>query len=1031
MINRFLIFCFSLTIFVQADEVDFQRDVRPILSENCFQCHGPDANTREADLRLDRKLGLYEERDGGRIIDQEKPSEGLLLQRLTTDDDDLRMPPIDSGKELKPDQIELIRKWISEGADWQEHWSFSTPEKVEPPKTKFDDWGRNEIDSFVANKLQANGLSPEADADRRTLIRRLYLDLIGLPPSSKDVHSFLRDSSSNAYEKVVDSLLQSDHFGERMALSWLDQARYADTNGYSIDGGREMWLWRDWLIHAFNQNMPFDQFIVEQLAGDLLPQATTDQLVATGFNRNHMITHEGGTIPAENLVNYVSDRVRTTGEVFLGLTIGCAQCHDHKYDPISQKDYYRFFAYFNSIEDRGLDGNSGVNAVPKIKATSVLARHSNEVESLRNELVTLQSTFRDYLQTDDFTRYLSRWESEARLELESLGKDMKLHPVEVLKVTSPNRGSAYQVLDDGTVYIPNGHGRSPSVSAKIDVDGITGLRIVFSPDEKFPGKGIGHGRKNGFQGSLLLTSFSASATTVASDQVDLFKLIDIKKATASNSHKTHPPVHSLDPRDQNGWSPGDKVKTPQHITYQFRSEINASETPFVTVMLVWGGGHGLVGGKYKIYAMTGKDDGSTIPKKIQDILMLEKETRTDDQSQQLADYYASIAPELANSRYQISNLQERIRRLSEPQEVMVMNVSAKPRKTFILNRGQYDQPGEEVFAGTPASLPKPLKEMEANRLGLAKWLVQPNHPLTSRVAVNRVWQIFFGTGIVATSADFGSQGTPPTHPQLLDWLSVDFVQNDWDIKRLIKQIVMSSTYRQRSVISNKKLEIDPNNQLLSRGPRFRMDAEIIRDNVLKISGLLVNRIGGPSVKPYQPFGLWREVSHYGSTPATAQVFVQHHGEHLYRRSMYTFWKRTLPHPAMASFDAPNRELCTVRRSRTNTPLQALVMLNDPQFVEASRVFAERIMRFDDDSIERIHYAFEEALARLPSSQEEAVLLRTLERELNRFRKDEDAAKHRVSIGEAPRDTKLDVAEHAAWSTVAQLILNLSELVTKN
>ena len=1004
-----------------AERIDFNRDIRPLLSDNCFACHGPDANHREADLRLDQRESLLDVERA--IVISENPDGSELLARIISDDPDLKMPPPGSGKELKAEEIQRIRDWIEQGAQWQEHWAFAPPMRSQLPAVEETSWARNEIDHFVGARLKESGQEPSDEADRRTLIRRLYFDLTGLPPTVDQVNAFCEDTRSDAYEALVDQLLDSPHFGERMAVAWMDQARYADTNGYSIDGGRHMWLWRDWVIDAYNQNLPFDQFVIQQLAGDLLPETTIDQRVATGFNRNHMITHEGGTIAEENIVNYVADRVKTTSEVFLGLTMACAQCHDHKYDPITQQDYYRFFAFFNTLSDRGHDGDGGRNATPKLRARSVLRKNQAEIQAIESELSELRARMKETLPSQ------VEWEEEARERLAQRGQNLQLHPVEVIKVTSPNRAAPYDVMEDGTVFLPSASGRSPSISAKIDQDNITGLRLVFEPHESFPEKGLGHGRGRSMNGSFLLTAFTASATTVPSDQVDLYGQLDIARVTASYSHPDFPPVDCLDERDANGWSPHPKNQEPQHITFQLNQPLHASQTPYVTAMLVWGGGHGLTGGKYRLYAISGEDDGSEIPPAIQELLELSSDQRSPEQQIAIRDYHNSACEPLRNVRHRIGNLEERLRHMTEEHEVMVMDIANQPRDTFMLARGQYDQPTTKVTPGTPASLPPLPADAPMNRLGLAQWLVQTDHPLTARVAVNRLWQLFFGVGLVGTSADFGSQGEPPSHPELLDWLSVEFVENGWNTKAMVKQIVMSATYRQSSQVTPEQLRIDPQNRTLSRGPRFRLQAEFVRDNALALSGLLVTRLGGPSVKPYQPYGLWKEISHYGSTPATAQVFVQDHGDDLYRRSMYTFWKRTVPPPSMMSFDAPNREVCTVARLSTNTPLQALVLLNDPQFVEASRAFGAKMMVRPGDLDEKLTFAFEQATARPPTSDELDIIRGTFERELKRYQKDPKQAAQYLRIGESDQ-AFLEVTEHAAWASVGMLLLNLSETITK-
>lgn len=1027
-----LSFSISGPILFAEEKVDFQRDIRPILSNTCFHCHGPDENHQEAGLRLDTKEGAFGDHHGDPAIVPGDPKRSVAIARIFAEEEAELMPPIDSQKTLKPEEKELLRKWVEQGAEWEEHWSFVAPQKTTPPVTK-ENWGHNEIDHFVLARLEQKGLKPSPAADRRTLIRRLSLDLTGLPPTSDEVEAFVNDESPNAYEKLVDRLLASPRYAERMTLQWLDLARYADTNGYSIDGGRHMWLWRDWVIDAFHQNKPYNEFIIEQLAGDLLPEATSWQKIATGFNRNHMITHEGGTIPAENLTNYTVDRVKTTGEVFLGLTMGCGQCHNHKYDPISQKDFYRFFAYFNTLEDRGLDGNSGINAGPKLKHRTELKLATSELEQIDQQLSELQQQL---AQPDP--RQFADWEKKAREHLQIRGENFQLHELEVLKASDPNRGSNFEVLENGRVFVPGPSGRSPSISMKVkgEVKQLSGLRIEFYPNEKFPEKRTGHGKEGSFPGSFILTSLSASATALPSAQVDLYKRLKIKEVTASASHEEYPPEDCLDPRDHNGWSPYPHDTQQQHLTVSFDQPLDVTGSPFITTMLVWGDGkfgygQRLIAGEYKIFGISGVDTDSYIPAEIQPILELTAEQRTDEQKSHLLKFYSHIAPEFKNTHYQIANLQERKEFLTSEFETMVMNTSAKPRETHILNRGQYDQPLEKVEPGTPGCLPPLPENAGQNRLALANWLVAAEHPLTSRVTVNRLWEVLFGLGIVSTSADFGSQGEPPTHPELLDWLAVDFQEHGWNVKRLLKQIAMSATYQQSSAGTPQLWKEDPQNRLLARGPRFRLQAEMIRDAALKVSGLMNEQIGGPSVNPYQPEGLWREVSHYGSSPATAQVFVQDHADKLYRRSMYTYWKRTVPPPNMQTFDAPNREVCTINRARTNTPLQSLVLLNDVQFVEASRNFAQRIMTEPPaDLTQRLQFAFEEALSREPSEKELGMLKAAFEQELKKYQADPQSANRLIEVGESERDQSLAPSELAAWTSIASMIFNTYEFITR-
>ncbi|QDT92335.1 DUF1553 domain-containing protein [Gimesia algae] len=1008
--------------------VDFSRDIRPILSNNCFFCHGPDEKHREADLRLDTREGAFES-----VIVPGNLKESALIERILSDDPDMQMPPAESGKKLKPAEIELLKQWVAQGATWQEHWAYIKPERAALPEVKQKDWPQNEIDYFVLSRLEKAGLKPAKPADKRTLVRRLYLDLLGLPPSKEEVEAFVKSDDPRAYEKLVDRLLETPQYAERMTLKWLDLARYADTNGYSIDGGRHMWLWRDWVIDAFHKNKPFNEFITEQIAGDLLPEATPWQKVATGFNRNHMITHEGGTIPEENLVNYTVDRVKTTSEVFMGLTMGCAQCHDHKYDPITMQDFYQFFAYFNRLEDRGLDGNSGVNAGPKLSVKTELSFASEELKSLDAELKRLQ------VELDHPDEAAMRhWEVATQQQLAERGKNLKLHELEIVKVSDPNTRSEFETSEAGHILALAASGRSPSISLKVKpgVDQLTGLRIVFYPNEKLPEGGIGHGKKESFPGGFILTSLAASGTAIHSDQLDLYSIFNIAKITASESHPDYPVQDCLDPRDHNGWSPAPHNQSQQHLTVTFDKPYETKDSKYITVMLVWGGGkfggrQALMAGDYQVLGISGVDDGSNLPPAIQTILAVDPEKRDAMQQSALKEYYSQIAPELENIRYQLVNLQERRQMLTDSFETMVMNTAAKPRETFILNRGQYDQPTVKVSTGVPGFLPGLPEQAPANRLALAEWLTSRENPLTTRVAVNRFWEMLFGQGIVSTTADFGSQGDPPTHPQLLNWLAVEFYEQGWDVKHIMRKILLSATYQQSSTGTPELWKEDPQNRLLARGARFRLQAEAIRDATLKVSGLLVERVGGASVNPYQPEGLWREVSHYGSSPATAQVFVQDHGEKLYRRSMYTYWKRTVPPPNMQTFDAPNREVCLVSRARTNTPLQSLVLLNDVQFVEASRNYAERIMKEGGEGIEsRIRFAFEEALGRPPAEWELKTVQAAYQRELKNYQADERAAVALLNQGESDRNPGLPTAEAAAWTAVASMIFNTYEFITR-
>ncbi|MCC9654793.1 PSD1 and planctomycete cytochrome C domain-containing protein [Rhodopirellula halodulae] len=1024
--------------------LQFNRDIRPILSETCFHCHGPDEHGRRADLRLDTLEGATEDLGGYQPIVPGDLESSEAWNRITSDDPDLLMPPPESHLVLTAEQKTLLKRWIEEGAVYEGHWAFIPPAEPKVPQVDFEEegsdsnWVRNDLDRFVAQRLAEAGMVPSPEADPRTLIRRLTLDLTGLPPSPDEVERFVSDYQPDgepAYEETVNRLLRSPHFGERMALPWLDQARYADTNGYSIDGGRHMWLWRDWVIQAYNDNMPFDQFLMEQLAGDLLPNATASQRIATGFNRNHMITHEGGTIPEENLTNYTADRVKTTSEVFLGLTMGCAQCHDHKYDLISQREYYEFFAFFNELEDRGLDGNAGRNAAPQMQAQTVLK--TDELESLQTELQQLH----DELATT--TEGLDRWLKQQRKTEQNRGDQFALVPIELQDVSSPNMRGDFDFSPDGTVTIeqPSGglNGMSHSLRLATGEDSqlpIHGLRIVFQPRE-LPPKKTDDVTKEPTPPQMALTPFAGSvpkvttilvsATQQPAEQVDYHSQVAFDQVTASSQPEGHPADSVLTEDNSLWWQPADG-QTEQHLTLTFDRPIDPKQTPFMSVLLVFGQNQSMPF-QWQVQPFTGNDTDSRWSDSLIAAIQEEPATWDDAKRATVLQAFRKHSPELRPLRVRVANLEERVNVLTAAHSTMVMNTATKPRETFVLDRGQYDSPTDRVTPQVPRVLPE-LSSESSTRLDLAKWLIAPEHPLTSRVAVNRLWALFFGTGLVATSADFGSQGEYPSHPELLDHLATQFVQSGWNQKELIRQIVGSATYRQQSRATAEQLELDPQNRLLARGPRFRLPAEFIRDQALAVSQLLVPRIGGPSVQPYQPPALWKEVSHFGSTPATKQVFVQDHGEKLYRRSLYTIVKRTSPHPAMSAFDAPSREMCVMQRGATNTPIQALVTLNDPQFAEAARALAERLLTGDDTDSERVERAYQIVLGRAAKPAEQSAMKQFLLSQRERFSQSPNDAAAAISVGESPRSEQLDPVEHAAWMQVASLMLNLSETLTR-
>ncbi len=800
---------YAVAIFATEPAVErlsYRRDVRPILADKCWHCHGPDEKRRQAELRLDRPDGLTADRKGKRVIVPGQPAASELVRRITAADSDERMPPQDELRQLTPSEIDVLRRWVEQGGEFEQHWSFVSPRRAALPSLHDTDWPRNPIDYFVLDRLEQNNLRPSPPAERASLLRRVSLDLTGLPPTPAEVAAFLLDESPDAYEQLVDRLLSSPQYGERVGLVWLDAARYADSGGYQGDILRSMWIWRDWLIAALNRDLPFDQFTIEQLAGDLLPQATTDQRIATGFHRNHRINDEDGIILEEYRVEYVADRAETTASVWLGLTMGCCRCHDHKYDPVTQREYYQLYTYFNSIAEQG-----------------------------------------------------------------------------------------------------RGHGNAPPL-----------LSIASAAQQQ------------------KLTDF---ASEIAGVQRDL-----------------------------------ERLKAEDSTTTTQRDELTKR---------------------------------------------LEK----------LRKEHEAFSKQIPTT--------------------MVLQELDQPRETFVLVRGAYDQPSDKVSHGTPQVLSPPATEFPSNRLGLARWLVDPRNPLTARVTVNRFWQMLFGRGLVETMEDFGTQGQLPTHPELLDWLACEFggigespgrnldQKPDgngpdrgaklpaWEIKRLLRLMVTSATYRQSAYGTAAQFEQDPANQLLARGSRFRLPAELIRDQALAAAGTLVGRIGGPSVRPYQPDGLWKDLV------SNDMEYNQGRGADLYRRSLYTFVRRTVPPPAMTALDAPNREICTVRRQRTNTPLQALVVMNDPTYVEAARGIAERVLReAPADPHARLTYTFRLLLAREPSPSELSILSDNLQHFLQRFTADDGAARQLTSVGESPPTEQFRRADLAAFTALANLLLNLDETLTK-
>jgi hypothetical protein len=1017
-----------------AQKVEFNRDIRPILSDHCFQCHGPDRAKRKAKLRLDTEEGVLSVLNFGKLLDSE------LLRRVSTRDDTERMPPKRFDRPLTERQVQLLKRWIEDGAQWQKHWAFIPPQRpplpeIRNPKSP----NRNGIDAFLFARLQNEGLSFSPEADRTTLLRRVTLDLTGLPPSPAEVEAFLKDESPNAYEKVVDRLLASPRFGERMAIDWLDAARYADSNGYQSDGERFMWRWRDWVLEAINSNMPFDQFTIEQLAGDLLPSATLEQKIATGFNRNHRGNGEGGIIPEEYAVEYVVDRIDTTMAVWQGLTIGCARCHDHKYDPFSQKEYYQLFSLFNNVPEWGRAIKYG-NSPPTIKAPT--RQQQERLRRLRDRLKQAELAF-DQLKPEVVAAQ-DHWERTIR---ERSGIDWTI--TEGMLAHYPLDGSLEETTGkhkpaltrdgkstfesgrlgkaaafDGRSYIDAGDVANFgfydkfSLSAWVQLTGKGGGVIVARTNETLRGDGYTLRIEKGKVQLNLVKRWLDDALRVETEiglQPGEWHHI---AATYDGSRVARGVTLFID-------------GVPQRLKVVL-DELNQSfDNPAPLRIGAGGGGedrfHGLIDDVRIFSRCLSADEVQvlSVAQRVSDIVRQPHEKRSPSQREKLrAAFLATAAPQQIRTAHQLRLKlhREQDECLESLPTVMVMEELPKPRDAFVLIRGQYDKHGEKVKPAVPTNLTEKAPAAIKDRLAFARWLVSPDNPLTARVIVNRYWQHYLGTGLVKTAEDFGSQGEAPSHPELLDWLATEFVRTGWDIKAMQRLIVTSAAYRQSSKITPQLMQRDPANRLLARAPRLRLPAEVIRDQALFTSGLLVEHIGGPSVKPYQPAGLWEELAGVSYKPDR--------GEALYRRSLYTFWKRTVTPPSMATFDATAREACTVNRARTNTPLQALTLLNDVQFVEASRVLAERLMREGKTAEERLTLAFLRIAGRGPSSRELQVLGAGLERHRAHYRQHPEAAKKVLAVGAAPRNVSLDPVEVAAFAAVAGMILNLDEIVTR-
>jgi mono/diheme cytochrome c family protein len=998
------------------DAIQYNRDIRPILAENCFACHGPDNNARKADLRLDRREDAVE---AGAIVPGDADNSELIF-RISAEDVELRMPPAKSNKTLTAEQKDLLKRWVASGAEYQPHWSFIAPQRPAPPPVRDEAWVRNPIDRFILAKLEGKGLSPAPEADRRTLARRVSLDLTGLPPDPAAVEAFVNDQGPEAYERYVDTLLTSPHWGEHRARYWLDAARYADTHGYHFDNYREMWSYRDWVIRAFNDNMPFDRFTTEQLAGDLLPNRTLEQQIASGFNRCNMTTNEGGTIPEENLVLYTRDRTETVGQVFLGLTVGCAVCHDHKFDPLTQREFYEMAAFFNNSTHGALDGN--VKDTPPIVFVPQ-PEDRPRWDALEGEIAALKTA-------RDERKQAARPEFDSWLDAATPESIAPMMAADGLKLAAPlggraapfpasRAGAPLELADVGD--FEKDQPFTVSAWVRLDRPGLTGA-IVARMDDQHDFRGWDLWVEQGRVGTHLVSKWSEDAIKVVS------------KSQLTVGFWTHVSVSY----DGSGKAAGVRIAfdgKPQEVKVDADTLQSTIRT---AVPLKVGQRHAtsrLEGSAFYGIRLYGRvlNEGEirdlVAAGRTLELLSQPKDKRAEAEVNGLFEWwltsqdgpYRELHAKLAAAEQEQAALKAR------GTIAHVMQEKPDPAMAYVLFRGEYDKRRDPVQADTPDVLPAMPPDLPRNRLGFAEWLLRPEHPLMARVTVNRFWQEVFGTGIVRTAGDFGATGELPSHPELLDWLAVEFRESGWDVKRFFKLLVTSATYRQSVESTPEKREKDPQNTLLSRGPRFRMDAEMVRDYALAASGLLVEKVGGPSVKPYQPEGVWEAVA---MPESNTRIYKADTGDKLYRRSVYTFWKRAAPPASMDIFNAPSREYCTVRRERTNTPLQALVTLNDPQFVEAARHLAEITLRSAGSRDERIDHMARRVLARPLREEETRIVAGSIERLESFYRGHPEEAGKLVGVGESKADPSLDVSTLAAWTMLANELLNLDEVLNK-
>lgn len=1023
--------------------VKYNRDVRPILFENCFACHGPDSAARQADLRLDHREAAVDMS----AIAPGDPVASEMIRRILSEDPDEQMPPPETKKKVTDEQKQLLVRWIKEGAEYQPHWSLIPPVRPAVPTVGNNTWVRNPIDNFVAARLEEAGLAPAPEADRRTLARRASLDLIGLPPSPALVEEFVNDAAPDAYERLVDKLLASPKWGEHRGRYWLDAARYADTHGIHFDNYREMWSYRDWVIKAFNDNMPFDKFTIENLAGDLLPGATLDDRIGSGFNRCNITTNEGGAIAEEYAVLYTRDRVETTSKVWMGLTAGCAVCHDHKFDPLSQKEFYELAAFFNNTTQTPMDGN--VKDTPPI-VTVPNAADAKRWDEVAKELPAAKALvdsrrgdarpeFDAWLAqakpedvaaevpTSDLELFAPLDDGEKTVRYELRGKLVKAKLPKTVEWRDGRVGAKAAYLNQGSILSVREAGdfdanQAFSYAAWVKLPANDGSGAVLSRmDDRRDFRGWDLWVEGRRIGTHLVDRWPDNAIKVVSrDQVPADQWVHVAITYDGSSKAAGVQVYvngKVQPTNVAADSLAGTLRA--NVPFKIGQRNTTSPLSGATIQDV------------RVYArrLADSEVASLAKLSLSAVVAAPPEKRSEADLNSLYDWWLTSLDDKfqALSKQHEAFVREQADMQARSTAGYVMQERPESPIAFVLNRGEYDQHKEQVAPATPAMLPPFPADLPRNRLGFAKWLLQPDQPLTTRVTVNRFWSEVFGAGLVKSAGDFGVSGELPSHPELLDWLAIEFRDFGWDVKKLFKLIVTSATYRQCAIVTKEKLEKDADNHLLSRGPRFRMDAEMVRDYALSASGLLADKIGGPSVRPYQPPGVWEAVAMIGSN---TRDYKQDTGEGLYRRSMYTFWKRAAPPASMDVFNAPNRETCTMVRERTNTPLQALVTLNDPQYIEAARHLAASAIESTSDIDQRIDFLAERLLARPLRPEELAIVRGSLQKFEQHYTAQADDAAKLVAVGESKKDSKAPVPQLAAWTMVANELMNLDEVLNK-